>query len=172
VPGSATRRRFTIFLAGVGAVALHLVDDSFLQPEPGTSADDHLASGLVPLALLGVLAAAYRRGRAGVRATIAMALGLFGLTAGAAEGGYHLVTVGPSGDDYTGLLAMLGGLLLLSLGERTAQIAPAGALVEPPRRPQLGGGRELHDQRRAESSRLVHPLEEPGGRDRVPGRGA
>lgn len=105
-----------LFLVGVGALALHLVDDSFLQPEPGTSAGDHLASGLVPLALLGVLAAAYRRGRAGVRATIALALGLFGLTAGAAEGGYHLVTVGPSGDDYTGLLALLGGLLLLSLG--------------------------------------------------------
>ena len=36
----------------IGVVALHVVDDSFLQPNPGTSAGDHLAGGLVPLALL------------------------------------------------------------------------------------------------------------------------
>ena len=36
----------------IGDVALHVVDDAFLQPNPGTSAGDHLASGLVPLALL------------------------------------------------------------------------------------------------------------------------
>ena len=36
----------------LGAIALHLVDDSFLQPEPGTRAAGHLVSGLVPLALV------------------------------------------------------------------------------------------------------------------------
>ena len=42
---------------GLCAVALHIVDDNFLQPEPGTSAADHLASGLVPIAVLAALAA-------------------------------------------------------------------------------------------------------------------
>ena len=50
----------------IGVVALHVVDDNFLQPNPGTSAADHLVGGLVPLALLVaagvVLPAAPRRG--------------------------------------------------------------------------------------------------------------
>ena len=111
-----TRREYALFLVGTGAIAVHLLDDSFVQPEPGTSARDHLVSGLVPIfALLGA-AWAFSRLRPGARATLALGLGLFGLVAGGAEGGYHLVTAGLSGDDYTGLLASLGGLLLLTLG--------------------------------------------------------
>jgi hypothetical protein len=110
------RREYALFLVGAGAIAVHLLDDSFFQPEPGTSARDHLVSGLAPFFALLVAAWAYPRLRPGARATLALALGLFGLVAGGAEGGYHLVTAGPSGDDYTGLLASLGGLLLLVLG--------------------------------------------------------
>jgi len=40
----------TLVRVAVGVIALHVVDDSFLQPESGTSAGDHLVSGLVPLA--------------------------------------------------------------------------------------------------------------------------
>ena len=75
------------------------------------------------------------RRAASPRATIAVPLSLFGLTAGAAEGGYHLVTVGSSGDDYTGLLALLGGLLLLSLG--AAELWTTRRLDESPRRRYL-----------------------------------
>ncbi len=110
------RPKRTLFLLATGAVAVHLLDDSFLQPEPGTAAGDHLISGVVPLGVLVLLVAAYPRMRAGVRATIALMLGLFGLVAGAVEGGYHTVTVGPSGDDYTGLLALFAGLVLVALG--------------------------------------------------------
>jgi uncharacterized protein len=110
------RRQNTLFLLGTGAVAVHLLDDAFLQPEPGTAAGDHLISGLVPLGVLIVLAVAYPRARAGARATIALVLGLFGLVTCAVEGGYHIVRGGLSGDDYTGLLALLGGLLLIALG--------------------------------------------------------
>ena len=39
----------TLVRVGVGVIALHVVDDSFVQPQPGTSATDHLVSGLVPL---------------------------------------------------------------------------------------------------------------------------
>jgi uncharacterized protein len=111
---AVVRRKNTVFLVATGAVALHLLDDSFLQPEPGTAACDHLVSGLVPLGVLVFLAAAYLR--VPVRATIALALGLFGLVAGGVEGGYHTVSGGLSGDDYTGLLALLAGLLLVALG--------------------------------------------------------
>jgi hypothetical protein len=40
----------------IGVMALHIADDSFLQPAPGTRADDHLVSGLVPLAALAAVA--------------------------------------------------------------------------------------------------------------------
>src|SRR3954471_6159958 len=112
-------RETTLFEAGVAAIAVHLLDDNFLQPEPGTSAGDHLLSGLVPLAVLLALAAVYPRLRAGLRAAIAIPLGLLAIAAGAGEAGYYSVTVGPSGDDYTGLLALAAGLLLVGLGAVT-----------------------------------------------------
>jgi hypothetical protein len=106
----------TVALGALAAVGLHVADDSFLQPEPGTSASDHLAGGSVQLAALGLAAVAYRRGRAGVRAVIALVAGLLALVIGAASAGYTTVTVGPSGDDFTGLLALPAGLALLGVG--------------------------------------------------------
>jgi hypothetical protein len=116
---AAATREYGLFLLGTGAIALHVADDSFFQPQPGTSAGDHLVSGLVPLAALVLAAAAYRRGRAGFRAAIALTVGLLGTVAGAGEAGYYALKVGPSGDDYTGLLAIPAGLVLLALGART-----------------------------------------------------
>ena len=66
----------------IGVVALHVVDDNFLQPNPGTSAGDHLVGGLVPLALLVPAGAVYPRLRAGARATIALLAGFFGVLVG------------------------------------------------------------------------------------------
>jgi hypothetical protein len=106
----------TFFLTAVGVVALHIVDDSFVNPQPGTSAGDHLVSGLVPLALLGAATAAYLlTRREGARAVIALLLGAFGLAV-SAEGWYYTFAVAPNGDDYTGLLALPAGLMLLAVG--------------------------------------------------------
>ena len=102
----------------IGVVALHVVDDSFLQPQPGTAASDHVAGGLVPLAVLAAAAWGYPRLRAGARAAVALALGLFGVVVGI-EGAYYTVNGGPSGDDFTGLLAIPAGLVLIGLGLRT-----------------------------------------------------
>jgi fermentation-respiration switch protein FrsA (DUF1100 family) len=99
----------------LGLVALHVVDDSFLQPQPGTGAGDHVVSGLVPVALLGLAAWTYPRRRAGVRAVIAVTLGLFGVVVGI-EGAYYTVKGNPSGDDFTGLLAIPAGLALVATG--------------------------------------------------------
>jgi uncharacterized protein len=102
-------------IAALAFVGLHVVDDAFLQPNPGVSAGDHLVSGLVPLALLVSMGVLYGRVRAGARATIALLAGFFGVLAGA-EAVYYTSEVGPSGDDYTGLASLLAGLVLLSLG--------------------------------------------------------
>jgi uncharacterized protein len=114
----APQRELAVFLGAVGVIALHVVDDSFLQPQPGTSAGDHLVGGLVPLAVLALAAAAYPRLRAGARAAIALALGVFGIAAGI-EGAHYTTQVGPSGDDFTGLLCIPAGLVLLGLGAVT-----------------------------------------------------
>ncbi|HEX5799845.1 MAG TPA: CocE/NonD family hydrolase [Gaiellaceae bacterium] len=122
---STSLRTLSASLAtGVGAaraailvIALHLVDDAFLQPEPGMSAGDHLAT-LVPLTLLVGVAAAYGRLRPGARASWALVLGVFGIAAGV-EAAYYTVNGGPSGDDFTGWLSLAAGLGLVALGAAT-----------------------------------------------------
>ena len=99
-------------------VSLHVVDDNFLQPNAGTSARDHLVSGLVPLALLALAGAFYPRLRAGARATIALLAGYFGVLVGT-EAIHYTSEVGASGDDFTGLLSIPAGLLLIGLGAVT-----------------------------------------------------
>jgi hypothetical protein len=115
VPG---RREYALFLVAVGAIALHILDDSFFQPNPGTSAGDHLVGGLVPVAVLGLAAYLYGRTRAGVRAVMAVSIGIFGV-ATSAEAMHYGGEVGLSGDDYTGLLGIPAGLLLLGIGAWT-----------------------------------------------------
>ena len=99
----------------LAVVALHVVDDSFLQPEPGTSARDHLVSGIVPVAVLVLAAWAYPRLRAGLRAALALVLGGFGVVVGI-EAGYYTTKGGPSGDDFTGFLSIVAGAVLLGIG--------------------------------------------------------
>ena len=101
--------------SALAVIALHVVDDSYLQPEPGMSATDHLASGLVPIALLTAAAVAYRRLRPGGRAALALSFGIFGIASGV-EAVYYTLNGGPSGDDFTGWLTLAAGLLLFGLG--------------------------------------------------------
>jgi hypothetical protein len=100
----------------LGAGALHVVDDNFLQPQPGTSAGDHLVGGLIQTAFFVSFAWAYPRLRPGLRGTLAIFVGLFMVVMGAGEAGYYTRENGPSGDDYTGLLAIPAGLLLVGVG--------------------------------------------------------
>ena len=111
-------RHQLLFLASLALIALHVIDDSFLQPQPGTSAADHLVSGLVPLTALALAAAAFLRVRVGGRAVIALVAGFFGVVVGV-EAVHYTTHGGPSGDDFTGLLAIPAGLALLGLGLQT-----------------------------------------------------
>ena len=118
VRAAALVRRVPVFRAGAAAIALHVVDDAFVQPQPGTSASDHLVSGLVPLALLALAAWAYPRLRAGHRGALALALGVLGFAVGG-EAFYYAGQTGLAGDDYTGLLALAAAPLLLGAGAHT-----------------------------------------------------
>ncbi|MFL5839488.1 MAG: alpha/beta hydrolase, partial [Thermoleophilaceae bacterium] len=106
-----------LFVAGVAVVALHAIDDSFVHPQPGTSAGDHLLGGLVPLALAALSARAFWRSRPGTRAALGFAWSLVALLSGV-EAIYYAQHGGLGGDDYTGLLAMAATPILFAVATR------------------------------------------------------
>ena len=114
--GAFLRTESGLARLALGIAALHVVDDNFLQPQPGTSAGDHLVGGLVQTALFVLAAWAYPRLRPGARATLAIGFGIFTVVMGIGEAGYYTRENGPSGDDYTGLLAIPAGFLLIGIG--------------------------------------------------------
>jgi uncharacterized protein len=107
-----------LFRLAIALIGLHIADDSFLQPEAGTSAGDHLVSGLVPLALLALAAWAFPRLPGAGRGALALLLGPLGIATGF-EAAHYANQVGPSGDDFTGFLAIPAGVLLIGLGAVT-----------------------------------------------------
>jgi hypothetical protein len=50
-----------VFVLAIVVIAAHVIDDDFVQVQPGTSAGDHLLSGPVALVVLGLAAWAYPR---------------------------------------------------------------------------------------------------------------
>jgi len=115
----ADRREVISVRAALGFVALAVADDAFVHPEQGTAAEDHVVSGILPLAIAGVLALVYPRLRAGARGAIAIVAGLLAATAGVADGYRHVVVDRMAGDDLTAMLAALAGAVLIGLGVHT-----------------------------------------------------
>lgn len=131
-PVSASRRTEAgLARLALGIAALHVADDNFIQPQPGTSAGDHLVGGLVQTALLVLAAWAYPRLRPGARGILAIGFGLFTVVMGAGEAGYYTREKGPSGDDYTGLLAIPAGVLLVGVGLLTLWRSRRGGSLVP-----------------------------------------
>jgi uncharacterized protein len=108
-------RSLTLFGAATGVVALQTIADAFVFPEPGTSWTDHLLSGLATLAVLVAMLAVFSFGRAGMRAVLAVALGVLALE-GAALAVVDARNVGVRGDDWTAFLLGPAGVALCSLG--------------------------------------------------------
>jgi hypothetical protein len=132
---AAVRVGVALAVTGFVVIAVHILDDNFVQPQPGTSTGDHLVSGLVPLALYMGAAAAYPRLRAGARAALALSLGALGVAIGAGEAGYYTLQQGPSGDDFTGLLAVPAGLVLVGVGATPSGERGGGTAGSSARRP-------------------------------------
>ena len=60
----------------------------------------------------------YARLRPGARAALALTFGVFGIACGV-EAAYYTLNGGPSGDDFTGWLSLVAGVVLLGLGAVT-----------------------------------------------------
>ena len=110
-----TLRDRHVFAAAAAVIGLHTIADAFIAREPGVELADHVVSGLVPLVLLAAAVAGFRVGRPGLRAVLALALGVLAL-----EGFVLAVAdargVGVRGDDWTGFALAPAGLTLIALG--------------------------------------------------------
>ena len=109
-----SRAEALLFLGATSVLALHAAVDSFIAPEPGTGAGDHLPRGAATLAVLIVAAFVYARVRAGARAAIAAVLGALALE-GAVLAIADARAGGARGEDWTGFLLGPVGLVLLAL---------------------------------------------------------
>jgi hypothetical protein len=105
-----------LFGTAMAICAIAVIDDAFLYPEPGTSAGDHLTSGLVPVVVALALAVAYPRLRPGMRGVIAVCCGVLALAAGVSDGFRAALLSGVSGDDLSAMLAGVSGAGLIVLG--------------------------------------------------------
>ena len=111
------RREHLVFAAAAGLIALHVLVDAFVIIEPGAARSDHIVAAVVPLAVCAVAVWLYPRLRAGIRASMAIVLGALALF-GAEISVVHALASGPAGDDWTGMLLLPAGLLLVGLGIR------------------------------------------------------
>lgn len=100
----------------LGVIAIAVLDDAFVHREPGTSVADHVAGGLIPVAIAVIAAFAYPRLRPGLRAVVALVFGSLAIVAGIVDGLRHVAIDRLAGDDVTALLALVAGVVLLVLG--------------------------------------------------------
>ena len=98
--------------AATVALALHVAVDSFIAPEPGTAAADHVLRGAASVAVLALAAAVYPRLPAGGRAVLALVLGALALE-GAVLAVADARAVGARGEDWTGFALCPLGVLLV-----------------------------------------------------------
>ena len=116
--GSRSDRESQWWYLSAAVIGLHVIDDNFLQPEPGMSAGDHLLSGLVPLGVLGALLGLCVVLPAGGRAAGTLILGVLGVTA-SSEAVYYTSQGELGGDEFTGWLCLPAGLILIGQGVLT-----------------------------------------------------
>jgi uncharacterized protein len=99
------------FAAATALVCIHIVDAEIVQPQPGTTAGDHVVAAVVPLGVAALAVGVYQFLRPGLRAAIALSFGALAVVAGLiAAGG------GVSGSDVTGVLLIPAGVGVIALG--------------------------------------------------------
>lgn len=106
----------TAAFRGAAAVALlHALDDAFLNRQPGVDLDQHALAAVISLAAdIGAIVA-FPRLRPGFRAAISLAFGVLAIVNGALHV-RHISLDGAAASDYTGVLALAAGVVLVLLG--------------------------------------------------------
>ena len=103
------------FRAATAVALLHALDDAFLNRQPGVNLDQHALAAAISL-VVGIAAMlALPRLRPGFRAGISLIFGVFAIVNGALHVA-HISVDGPAGSDYTGVLGLAAGVVLVLLG--------------------------------------------------------
>src|SRR4051794_33771530 len=116
---AAARSERPLLLAGLGLVAVHLLDLAFAGPDTTVLG----VAGIV--AATAGWAVAQRRVTRATRAALAIPFGLLFLVFGVISHGFHTALHGPAWTDVTGLGFATGGALLIASG-LAAVVAPFG----------------------------------------------
>jgi uncharacterized protein len=104
---------------GATAIALlHALDDAFFNRQPGVDLDQHALAAAISLAAGMGAIVGFPRLRPGFRATISLVFGIFAIVNGALHVG-HISVDGAAASDYTGVLALAAGVVLVVLGLAT-----------------------------------------------------
>ncbi len=103
-----------VFGGALGAAVLHALDDAFLHRQHGVDLGQHALAGILAIVLGALALYAFPRVRPGLRAMLALGLGVPALVNGA----LHVAHIGldaPARSDLTGVLATVAGLVLIGL---------------------------------------------------------
>lgn len=105
----------TAFRAATAVAILHALDDAFLNRQPGVDVDQHALAAVISLAAGTGAVVAFPRLRPGFRAAISFLFGVLAIVNGALHV-RHISLDGAAASDYTGVLALAGGVVLVLLG--------------------------------------------------------
>lgn len=116
-PGRSPRA-VVAFRAAAAVIAVYVLSDAVLAPEPGTGAADHLPGAPLALGLLLAAGFAFPRLPAGGGAILALVIGPAALAAGIADGILPGLAGRVAGDDLAAFAAAVAGAVLIVLGCR------------------------------------------------------
>jgi uncharacterized protein len=105
----------TAFRAATAVAILHALDDAFLNRQPGVDLDQHALAAVISLAAGTGAVVAFPRLRPGFRAAISFMFGVLAIVTGALHV-RHISLDGAAASDYTGVLALAAGVVLVLLG--------------------------------------------------------
>lgn len=104
-----------VFSTATALALLHALDDAFLNRQPGVPASQHALAAVISLAAgIGAIVA-FPRLRPGLRAAVALVFGVLAIVNGVLHAA-HMSVDGAAASDYTGVLALAAGLVLVVLG--------------------------------------------------------
>src|SRR5918999_1554062 len=104
-----------VFWVATALALLHALDDAFLGRQPGVGLDQHALAAAIALAAGAAAMAAFSRLRPGFRAAISLLFGVLAIVNGALHVA-HISVDGAAASDYTGVLALAAGVVLVTLG--------------------------------------------------------
>ena len=112
---SSRRFETIVFAVATAAALVHALDDAFVNRQPGVDLDQHALAAAISLAAGVAAIVAFARLRPGFRAAISLAFGAFAIVNGALHF-RHISIDAAAASDYTGVVALGAGVVLVVLG--------------------------------------------------------